>query len=151
MRKSILGLTALAALIISTAAFVPDLRRTDANQDRDKEIDALVKTAKSDLNPETRKQALVELSKRICEQDKDFISEPNEKVDADTQKQKYEVLAIARQGGDDAIPRLIEIAKTHPKTVIRRHALYYLGHSGDERALEFFEELLQKERKSRTP
>jgi len=144
MRKSILVLTALAALIISTAAFVP-------GQDRDKEIDALVKTAKSDPNPEARKQALVELSKRICEQDKDFISEPNEKVDPDTQKQKYEVLRIARQGGDEAIPRLIEIAKTHPKTVIRRHALYYLGHSGDERALEFFEELLRKERKSRTP
>ena len=150
MRKSILSFIPVALLVISTAAFVLGQGRPAANQDRDKEVDLLIKTARSDSDPEARKQALVQLSKRICEH-REFVSEPDEKVDAETQKQKYEVLAIAKQRSYDPIPRLIDLAKTHPKTVIRRHALYYLGHSGDERALAFFEELVLKERKSRTP
>jgi hypothetical protein len=151
MKKSTLALIAAVALIVSIVAFVSGQGGATANQERDKEVDRLVNTAKSDPNPEVRKKALVDVSKRICEQNKEFISPPNEKVDAETQKEKYDVLAIAKQREYDPIPRLIDIIKTHPKTVIRRHALYYLGHSGDARALEFFEELIQKERKSRTP
>ena len=39
---------------------------------------------------------------------------------------------------------LIKIARTHSKPEIRREAIFWLGRTGDERALAFLEELLSK-------
>lgn len=64
--------------------------------------------------------------------------------DADTEVQKQAVYAIARRPKDEAIPLLIKTARTHPKAQVRKTAIYWLGQIGDERALDFFRELLAK-------
>src|SRR5205814_2074346 len=45
---------------------------------------------------------------------------------------------------DAAVTALIRIARTHPEPGVRRKALFWLGQSGDPRALALFEELLTR-------
>ena len=45
---------------------------------------------------------------------------------------------------NESVPLLINIAKTHPNAVVRKQAIFWLGQTGDERAVEFFKELLLK-------
>lgn len=116
-------------------------------QTGDDEIDRLIKTARSGPDADSREEALVTLAEIVCDRQKELLGESDESVDAETQKQKYEVLALSKRPKDEAVPRLIELARTHPKAVIRRHALYYLGRSADERAIDFFEALFVKARK----
>src|SRR5207247_159079 len=52
--------------------------------------------------------------------------------------------ASAQQPHDAGVPALIRLARTHPEPGVRRKALFWLGQSGDPRALALFEELLTK-------
>jgi hypothetical protein len=40
------------------------------------------------------------------------------------------------------VPRLIELARTHPNAEVRRQAMFWLGQSRDPRATAFFAQLL---------
>jgi len=64
--------------------------------------------------------------------------------DPDTEVQKQAIFVISRRPNDEAVPMLIRIARTHAKPEIRREAIFWLGRTGDERALAFLEELLSK-------
>jgi HEAT repeat protein len=64
--------------------------------------------------------------------------------DDDTEVQKQAVFAISQRPRDEAVPLLIKIAKTHSKPAVRKQAIFWLGQTGDERALEFFKEVLTK-------
>jgi HEAT repeat protein len=44
----------------------------------------------------------------------------------------------------DAVPRLVQLAKTNKNPVVRKQAIFWLGQSRDPRALDFLEELLTK-------
>ena len=39
---------------------------------------------------------------------------------------------------------LLDIARQHPQPRVRKEAIFWLGQSGDARALDFFEEILLK-------
>ena len=43
-----------------------------------------------------------------------------------------------------AIPLLLRVAKTHQNLAVRKQAIFWLGQSGDERALAFFKEIFAK-------
>jgi HEAT repeat protein len=45
---------------------------------------------------------------------------------------------------EDAVPRLITLARTHKNPVVRKQAIFWLGQSHDPRALDFLEEILTK-------
>jgi HEAT repeat protein len=45
---------------------------------------------------------------------------------------------------DDAVPRLISLARTNKNPVVRKQAIFWLGQSHDPRALDFLEEILTK-------
>jgi HEAT repeat protein len=62
--------------------------------------------------------------------------------DADTEIQKQAVFAISQRPKEEAVPLLLNVAKTHPKAEVRKQAIFWLGQTGDERALTFFKELL---------
>ena len=42
------------------------------------------------------------------------------------------------------MPLLIEVARTNRSPKVREQAIFWLGQSGDPRALEFFEEVLTR-------
>jgi HEAT repeat protein len=52
------------------------------------------------------------------------------------------VFALSQRPDDEALPLLMEIARTAPGAETRRSAMFWLAESEDERALEFFEEIL---------
>ena len=52
--------------------------------------------------------------------------------------------AISEKPLEQAVPLLIQVAKTHPNAEVRKEAIRCLGESGDPRAVEFFREVLSK-------
>ncbi len=45
---------------------------------------------------------------------------------------------------DEGVPKLIEVARINRNRDVRRQAMFWLGQSGDPRALRFFEDVLRK-------
>jgi len=114
------------------------------NSNQDPAIDFLIKVAKTDPDREAKSQALFWLGHKAGEKSLGVLKETVEKEDADTQVQEQAVFVISRRPADEAVPLLIKIARTHPKPEIRKQAMFWLGRTGDPRALAFFEEILGK-------
>jgi HEAT repeat protein len=64
--------------------------------------------------------------------------------DPETEVKKKAVFALSQMHDEDAVPRLISLAKTNKNAVVRKQAIFWLGQSGDPRALDFLEEILTK-------
>lgn len=56
---------------------------------------------------------------------------------------KQAVFALSQRPTDEAVPALVRIARSSPSREVRKSALFWLGQSGDPRALSLFEELLR--------
>lgn len=121
-----------------------DRRSTSANRNNDEGVNFLIKVAESDPDRELRKQALFWLGQTAGKRGLEVLGNVVEKSDDDTEVQKQAVFAISQRPKDEAIPLLIKIAKTHSKPAVRKQAMFWLGQTGDERALEFFKEILAK-------
>lgn len=70
------------------------------------------------------------------------LAELADRSDADREVQEAAVFALSQRPADEGVPALIRLARTHRDPEIRRRAMFWLGQSGDRRALAFFEELL---------
>jgi len=115
-----------------------------AGRNNDEGINFLIKVAESDPDRELRKQGLFWLGQRAGKRSLEVLGNVVEKSDDDTEVQKQAVFAISQRPKDEAIPLLIKIARTHAKPAVRKQAMFWLGQTGDERALEFFKEILAK-------
>ena len=104
----------------------------------------LVKVAESEGDRELRKQALFWLGQKAGQRSLEVLGNVIDKSDDDTEVQKQAVFALSQRPKDEAVPLLIKIARTHPKPAVRKQAMFWLGQTGDERALEFFKEVLSK-------
>jgi hypothetical protein len=54
------------------------------------------------------------------------------------------VFALSQQPKETAIPKLIEVARHAPHPGARAQALFWLGQSGDRRAIDLFDEILSR-------
>jgi HEAT repeat protein len=114
------------------------------NANQDQAIDFLIKLARSEPDREAKNQALFWLGHKAGEKSLGVLKETVEKEDAETEVQEQAVFVISRRPVDEAVPLLIKIARTHRKPEVRKQAIFWLGRTGDARALAFFEELLGK-------
>jgi len=110
------------------------------NGDKRGAVRFLVGVASAEGDSGQKRDALVQLS-RIATRRERGISE---RFDAETDVQREAVLAISRRDKEQAIPLLINIARTHPKEEVRRQAMLSLGRIGDDRATAFFRDNLMK-------
>jgi hypothetical protein len=62
--------------------------------------------------------------------------------DGDREVRKSAVFALSQRPKDEAVPALIRIAKANRDPEMRRSAIFWLGQSGDARAIAYFEDLL---------
>ena len=62
----------------------------------------------------------------------------------DVEMKKQAVFAISQLKHKDSVPMLIDIAKTNKSAEVRKNAMFWLGQTGDDRAIKFFEEILLK-------
>ncbi len=51
------------------------------------------------------------------------------------------VFAISQRPRHEAVPLLMEVAETSRLVKVRRSAVFWLGQTGDSRALDFFEQI----------
>jgi HEAT repeat protein len=56
---------------------------------------------------------------------------------------KQAVFVLSQLPRDEGIPQLIEVARTNRSWRVRSQALFWLGQSGDPRAVELFASVLQ--------
>ncbi len=114
------------------------------NSNQEPAIDFLIKLAKTERDGEARNQALFWLGHKAGEKALGVLKDTVEREDDDTEVQKHAVFVISRRPADEAVPLLIKIARTHAKPEVRKQAIFWLGRTGDQRALAFFEEILGK-------
>jgi HEAT repeat protein len=61
----------------------------------------------------------------------------------DREVRKQAVFALSQRSPDEGVPALIRIARSNPDPELRKTAIFWLGQSGDSRALDLFEEILR--------
>ncbi|HYP25569.1 MAG TPA: HEAT repeat domain-containing protein [Blastocatellia bacterium] len=107
-------------------------------------VNFLIKVADSEPDLHLRKDAIFWLGQKAGERSLKALSDTVNRNDAETEVLKQAVFAISQRSKDESVPLLIQIAKTHANPVIRKDAMFWLGQSGDERAVAFFKEILLK-------
>jgi hypothetical protein len=114
------------------------------NDDRQAAASFLINVASQGADTEFRKAALARLGEIAGEQAMAALKQTATSLDADTELQRQAVSAIARRPAPEAVPLLINIARTHAKPEIRKHAFVLLGRTGDPAAVEFLKSVLMK-------
>lgn len=64
--------------------------------------------------------------------------------DDDDEVRSSAVFALSQQPKETAIPELIDVARHAPHPASRAQALFWLGQSGDRRAIDLFDEILRR-------
>ncbi len=111
-------------------------------QQQEAAIDFLIKQAESESDRELKKQALFWLGQKAGARSLRALTDVVEKNDAETEVQKQAVFALSQRPKDEAVPALLKVARDHKSMAVRKQALFWLGQSGDQRALEYFKEVL---------
>jgi HEAT repeat protein len=114
------------------------------NEDKDAAVNFLIDVAGKDTDRESRKQAIFWLGQKAGDRSLGALKDTLDRPDADTEIQKQAVFAISQRSKDESVPLLIKIAKTHANPAVRKQAIFWLGQTGDERAVDFFKEVLLK-------
>jgi hypothetical protein len=105
--------------------------------------DLLRMARRTDLSLETRRQATFWLSQAAGAAALRGLDSLATDPAGDLEIRKQAVFALSQRPADQGVPALIHIARTSPHPEVRKSALFWLGQSGDPRALALFEELLQ--------
>ena len=103
----------------------------------------LLEVARDESIPlDTRKSTVFWLSHSAGEAVSDGLGAIARDGDEDREVREAAVFALSQRPNEEGVPMLIAIARSHADLEIRKKALFWLGQSGDPRALELFEELL---------
>ncbi|HEX8149936.1 MAG TPA: HEAT repeat domain-containing protein [Pyrinomonadaceae bacterium] len=112
--------------------------------DSPRSLDRLFEVARSGENSELRQQAIHWLGQKAGERSLNALRDMANSTDADTDVQLQVVHAISQRPAAEAVPLLIQVARTHRNPEVRRAAVHRLSQTGDPRALEFIREVLTK-------
>jgi HEAT repeat protein len=93
-----------------------------------------------------RKQAIHWIGEKASRKSMEFLRDTVNSTSEQTEVQVQALHAISEKPAEQAVPLLIQVAKTHPNQQVRRAAIHWLGESGDPRALEFFQEVLRSKK-----
>lgn len=103
----------------------------------------LLRIAKDARRPrEVRSSALFWVSQAAGEEATKGLRELVDEPTGDREVRKSAVFALSQRPKDESVPALIKIAKTHRDAEMRKTAIFWLGQSGDARAIAYFEDVL---------
>jgi hypothetical protein len=102
----------------------------------------LLRVARSDDASRLRGKAVFWLGERASESIAGKVGDIARAINADRRTREEEIFKISRRPRDQAVPSLIEIARTDPDPALRERAIFWLGQLGDPRAADLFESIL---------
>jgi hypothetical protein len=105
----------------------------------------LMALARDDSRPrETRKQAVFWLGQLAEAPATAGLDELVGEAALDRDVREQAIFALSQRPKDEGVPALVQVVRTNRDPELRRKALFWLGQSGDPRALQLIEELLAK-------
>jgi len=127
----------------------PDLKlriieEASRNSNADVAVTFLFKVAESEPDYNLRQVAISYLARMAGDRSLLASSATGNGSDEETQLQLQAISAILQRPETEAVPFLIEMAKTNPKPVVRERAIRSLASIQDPRVLKFFREILEK-------
>ena len=115
-----------------------------SQMDSPRALDKLFEVARNGENSALRQQAIHWLGQKAGERSLSALRDTANSPDADTDVQLQALHAISQRPAGEAVPLLIQLARTHRSPDVRRNAIRLLAQSGDPRALDFIREVLAK-------
>jgi hypothetical protein len=107
---------------------------------------SLIKLARDESRPrEMRKNAVFWLGQAAEEPATRGLDELVGEAALDREVRESAIFALSQRPKDEGVPALIRVVKTNRDPEMRKKALFWLGQSGDPRALNLIEELLAKQ------
>lgn len=105
----------------------------------------LMQLARDDSRPrETRKQAVFWLGQLAEGPATAGLDELVGEAALDRDVREQAIFALSQRPKDEGVPALVKVVRTSRDPELRKKALFWLGQSGDPRALQLIEELLAK-------
>ena len=101
----------------------------------------LLKVARDENRPrDLKRNVMMWLSNGVSEHL--GLSDTDEASNDDEEMRKQAIYVLTQRPKSESVPQLIELAKTLKHPASRRTAIYWLGQSGDPRAVDVYAELL---------
>jgi len=95
----------------------------------------------------TRQEAMLFLSRfasgALAGHPNDPFDDDDDKSDADEELKTHAVFVLSQLPRGEGIPGLLEVARSNTSRRVRSQALFWLGQSGDPRAIALFESVLR--------
>lgn len=91
---------------------------------------------------DTRKRAVFWLGQAAGDAVAGELGEIVEDESEDREVREHAIFALSQRPADEGVPALIRVARTNADLRLRKKALFWLGQSGDPRAIALFEEIL---------
>ena len=105
----------------------------------------LMQLARDETRPrETRRQAVFWLGQLAEEPATAGLDELVGEAALDRDVREQAIFALSQRPRDEGVPALMQVVRTSRDRELRKKALFWLGQSGDPRALQLIEELLAK-------
>lgn len=110
----------------------------------EKAVPILIDIAKNEPNREVREKAIFWLGQMAGKKTLQVLGDIVE-TGEETEIKTKAVFAISQhEDKEQAADMLMDIARNHPNAEVRKKAMFWLGQMGDERAVDFFKEILTK-------
>ena len=107
----------------------------------------LLRLARTSAVPrKTRRSAVFWLGQAAGEAATRGLTELVDDSSVEIEVKESAVFALSQLWRDEGVAALIRIARTHASPSVRKKALFWLGQSGDPRAIALFEEILTERR-----
>jgi hypothetical protein len=95
-----------------------------------------------DLAEDVRERAIFWIGQSAAREATQGLAELAESEAETTRIQQAAVFALSQRDESERIDRLLRVARTHPNPEVVRSAFFWLAESADDRAIQFFEEVL---------
>ena len=115
-----------------------------SQMDSPRALDRLFEVARHGETGQLRQQAIHWLGQKAGERSLAVLRDMANSSDADTDVALQVVHAISQRPSGEAVPLLIQLARTHRNPEVRRAAVHRLSQTGDPRALDFIREVLTR-------
>jgi HEAT repeat protein len=105
-------------------------------------VETLIKIARTHADPAVRSEAIFWLGQKAGQKAAAVITDSIAQ-DPDTEVKKKAVFALSQFPKDEGVPLLIRVARTNTNPAVRKQAMFWLAQSKDQRAIDFFAEVLK--------